>query len=619
MRRALGLLASLVPLLLGGCQTTNERPDPRDVVLETPGDDVDDAPARSASGEAYRAVLEAELHIEKGELPRAIELYREAVVHDADSAGLRVRLGQVMLSVGELEQAREQARAALEREPSHLEAARLFALTHVLLGEKGKAREITERALERHPGDRPLSTMLAELYLENGEVQRAEGVIDRLMRKEPDAIDGYVTLARLFADRGEVGPALVYIDRALGRDERSVEALELKRTVLFAQGRFEDALPVVRRIASERGDSPGMRRDLLVAELLASDDDAARELYEAWLREDAGEMTLLVVTAAFETAGARGRALELLFGETGGALTGRLAIDAGRLAYDARRYDEASRLLCSIPPGQGDPGWFDYARALCVRALERQGRVADAKVSLDEGLLHRPGSWRLLSALLSLSQRDQSGVSKADVLAAVAAARREAPDDVDLLDVAARAHEEHGDVAAARRVLDEALEQRPEQPEVLLLLARFLERNGDPHAAVALAERLMVREAPSVELLNFVAYTLADNGVRTEEARRYAWRAVLKGPLNGYVVDTLGWAEYRAGFPERAVEVLTRADRLSPDEPEILLHLAAAEEAQGAHEQALAHARRGLSLAAPKDRVRQKLEALLQELEGRAS
>ena len=61
-----------------------------------------------------------------------------------------------------------------------------------------------------------------------------------------------------------------------------------------------------------------------------------------------------------------------------------------------------------------------------------------------------------------------------------------------------------------------------------------------------------------------LAARLAEQGVRLDEARRLAWRALVQDPLNGYVVDTLGWCELRAGNVDAAVSTLERADRPAP-------------------------------------------------------
>lgn len=613
--RLLGSLLALALLPLAGCRTTGSSSSP--ATPAPPARPATPEPIklddRAPSAEAYRAVLESEMLLERGDASAAAEQLRVAVLHDPASPWLRVRLGEVMLMAGDIEAARDAAEEALTRAPEHLEALRLLATTWVLTGEKRRARAALEKALAHHPGDRAASNLLAELLIEDGRVEDAERVIEALMSKEPDAIDGWLSLARLFGDRGDVGRAHVYVDRALLRRARAPQALALKVDLLHAQGRFQDALPVAEKLAKERGDSAGMRQTYLSTLLLAGERDDARELVATWLQDDGSEQVLLVAASAYEAAGLRREARKLLDDRSDGTPRRKLAIEAGRLALDDGDYDRAARLLCAVGDDEGTD-WFTFARSLCGRALVRAGRPAEAAKRVGEALEKNPGSWRLLLALLDAAKREDAGVTPSEVLRRAEEALAKEADEIDLIDVVARAEEAVGDEAGAREVIRDALKARPDHADLLLLLARVLERQGDARGAVSIGDRLMLRDGPTLELLNFQAFTLADHELRPKEAEQLAWRALLRGPLNGYVVDTLGWAQFRAGRLEAARETLRRADRLSPGEPEILLHLAEVERALGRLDDARASVASARARFIDDERVQRRLDALAEEL-----
>ena len=50
-------------------------------------------------------------------------------------------------------------------------------------------------------------------------------------------------------------------------------------------------------------------------------------------------------------------------------------------------------------------------------------------------------------------------------------------------------------------------------------------------------------------------------------------KAVAAAPNDGYIIDSLGWAFYRLGRFDEAVEVLEQAVQLLPNDPEINDHL----------------------------------------------
>jgi tetratricopeptide (TPR) repeat protein len=573
-----------------------------------------DSPARLPSAEAYRAVLESEMALERGEPRSGAELLREALLHDPGSTWLRVRLGQVLLQLGDVEGARDEAAAALRKTPKHIDALRLLALTHALSGQRGEAKKALGRALAVRPGDRPASTMLAELLLEEGDVAAAGDVIERLMAKEPDAIDGYLSLARLFAERGELEPALHYVDKALARQERSVAALEVKVDLLGARGDFGAALPVATLLAKERGDSPRVMRLYLASLVLAGKEAQAYEVADNWLDDDKSEQKALLVASGFELSGQRARARQVLTDARGGAPSPRAQVEAGRLAFDEGRDSEAALLLCAAGEGESQ-AWRTYARSLCVRALARAGQGARARTEALAMLQQSPVAWRVLGALGWMLEHEVDGVGAEEVLELCDRATGAAPADVDVLDVCARAREAAGDPLGARALLEKALQGRPEDPALLMLLARFLERQGDAGAAVAVAERVLARaEQPGVDLLNFLAFTLADNGMRPGDAVGFAWRALVRGPLNGYVIDTLGWAQYRAGEARAALATLERANLLSPGEPEILHHLGEVHRSLGERDAARRRLLEARESPATDAKLRAKIDAALLEL-----
>ncbi len=74
-------------------------------------------------------------------------------------------------------------------------------------------------------------------------------------------------------------------------------------------------------------------------------------------------------------------------------------------------------------------------------------------------------------------------------------------------------------------------------------------------------------------VLNYLGYSWIDQGVNLEEGMSMIRRAVEQRPDDGYIVDSLGWANYRIGNYEEAVKDLDRAVELKPDDSTINDHL----------------------------------------------
>lgn len=75
------------------------------------------------------------------------------------------------------------------------------------------------------------------------------------------------------------------------------------------------------------------------------------------------------------------------------------------------------------------------------------------------------------------------------------------------------------------------------------------------------------------EVLNYLGYSWIDQGINLEEGMDMIRKAVELRPRSGFIVDSLGWAHYRLGEYEKAVEELERAVALMPQDPTINDHL----------------------------------------------
>jgi tetratricopeptide (TPR) repeat protein len=75
------------------------------------------------------------------------------------------------------------------------------------------------------------------------------------------------------------------------------------------------------------------------------------------------------------------------------------------------------------------------------------------------------------------------------------------------------------------------------------------------------------------QVLNYLGYSWVDMGLNLDEALNMIRTAVDLRPNDGYIIDSLGWAYYRLGRYEDAVEQLEQAVELRPEDPVINDHL----------------------------------------------
>ena len=142
--------------------------------------------------------------------------------------------------------------------------------------------------------------------------------------------------------------------------------------------------------------------------------------------------------------------------------------------------------------------------------------------------------------------------------------------DVFLLEAEIISKHEHNDTAVA--VYDRGLKALPD--DTRLLYARALLNDDLDHvdAAVRDLRRVIELKPDNADALNALGYTLADRTDKKTEALSLIEKALTLKPGEPAIIDSLGWAQYRLGHLDEAVQQLQLAYQKQPD-AEIAAHL----------------------------------------------
>ena len=129
-----------------------------------------------------------------------------------------------------------------------------------------------------------------------------------------------------------------------------------------------------------------------------------------------------------------------------------------------------------------------------------------------------------------------------------------------------------GQAEQAYTLMQAATKRFPDNPDLLYDFALLAEKTGHVEE-METALREVMRMAPdNHHAYNALGYSLAERNIRLDEARALIEKAMGMAPEDPFIMDSMGWVEYRLGNLDAAETHLRRAYQLRRD-PEIAVHL----------------------------------------------
>ncbi len=203
----------------------------------------------------------------------------------------------------------------------------------------------------------------------------------------------------------------------------------------------------------------------------------------------------------------------------------------GHLNEERQRWDEARQWYEAVEGAQA----FN-AQIRVAGLLARQGKLAEARAYLQK---------------LDVTTNQQ----RTQVVSAEAALLRDA-----------KHYQE------AFEVLAKALEKLPNHPDLLYDYAMAAEKLDRIEVMETSLKKLIQVKPDNAHAYNALGYTLADRTTRFEEAKRYIEQAIKLSPNDAFILDSLGWLQFRMKDHLQAISTLRHALSVRAD-PEIAAHL----------------------------------------------
>lgn len=508
------------------------------------------SPVAAESGldsELLYKFLVAEIAGQRGDIGLASETYFELARASRDPRVAR-RATEIALYAKRTDLALSSARIWHETEPDSLAAQRTLADLLVQAGELDAARPLIASVLANAPeGPAPSLLQLYQVCSTHPDRGAVKELIGDLTKPYVDLPEAHYARAQASLADGEYDQALRSADQALELRPDWQQGALLKAHLLGQEDR-DAAIVFMREFLRAYPDSVDVR--LNYARALVSQ----RQYAEA-----KNEFQTLLATNP--------KNANLAF--TLGLLSAQIG--------DAMGADAQFRSALAL--GYGDPDAVYFQLGQVNEKLEREEEAARWYRSVQAGDQFVAAQSRY-ALLLARSE----GVDKArSYLQSLEVA--EDNERVQLIQAEAHMLREVREYQQSYLVLQQALDQRPEHRALLYDVALAAEKVDKLDVAEEQLLKLIALEPDSAQAYNALGYTLADRTDRYDEARGYIVKALALAPDDPFILDSMGWVEYRLGNNREGIRYLRRAYEMRPD-PEIAAHLGEVLWVSGAQEEA---------------------------------
>lgn len=521
----------------------------------------------------------AQFYTAQGRVDDADKLLRKVTELDPTNADTQLGYVQFLAGQDELDRAEAALKAFIEQNP---EGDKL----RLALGELYERTDRPELATEayaalaaRNPKSADGVTSrnrLAALQIRAGKIDEARAAVDGILKDAPDDASALLLRAGLRFNDKQFGDAIGDLRLVLRKEPDNARALLLMAQSYVSTNDLVLAKDTYRRLLEVAPESPDGLQQL--AMLYASNKEYAEA--EALLRRQlekqpddilaSGRLVELLMAqnkpAAAETEARRMAAL--------GNQAGVGDFSLGRVLAQKQDYNAAAAAFRkSVNARQDDPLPLEGL----VRSLMAAGNQDEAIKVLNQQLDANQNELfaKFLLGGIYGTRGDQANAAKylEDVL-------KERPDSVETWAALAGLYPKDRD--ARIKVYERGIKAVPASPELTMLLATEYEQASRFEDAIVLYEALLKVKPDYLLGANNLAALLLDQ--RTDKAS-HARALELAKPLlnmdNPAMLDTLGWAHYRAGEFNEAVSVLERVVAKAGQFPIFRYHLGMAYLAAG--------------------------------------
>ncbi|MGZ5046882.1 MAG: tetratricopeptide repeat protein [Usitatibacter sp.] len=513
------------------------------VAEETPEDSVE-ADAGAATSDAMFEYLVAEIASQRGDTDGAIAVYQR-LARELKDPQIAKRAVETAIRARSFGPALESATLLLELDPESTLAREIMAALLANEADLNKARDMIAGILEKTANRGPILMQLSHLFGKFPDKAAVLATTREVTARYPIPESRYaVGVAALVA--GNVDAAATEADAALEMKPSWEPAAILKAQVLRKSAPAE-IIPFYQEFVAANPASQEVRMQL------------GREL--------AAERRIPEAREQF-------RAVEkLAHGDS------QASYAIGLLSLQLEDFSDAQVAFTkALKQGYRDPTSIYLGLGQAAEGLKHYDEAIGWYQKVDQG------DWvRAQLKIATLIARQQGLAAGREYLQKIEP--RSEDDSVQMVQVEAQLLRDAKEWQATYDLLTTAVAKYPDSYELLYDRAMAAERLDKIDVLEADLRKVIKMKPDYAHAYNALGYTLAEKTQRLAEAKDLIEKAYKLAPDDPFIMDSLGWVNFRMGEVGEALKHLQTAYSAKPD-PEIAAHLGEVLWSNGKHDEA---------------------------------
>ncbi len=547
-RRSMAVVATTVSVvILTGCAGLKPTTDSD---ANSDSGAADAKPAQSASTQPARTepvipnvalepdllynILLGEISAQREDVDSSLTAFKAAALESRDPR-LIGRATRLAISSGDYDGALETAKIWQEVRPDSNTPREALSIIHLGRKDLTAATEVFEQIIKAADPDIGTSyRRVADILARQEDKAGMVSMLETLVQKNPDSADAWYALAFLSgrADRDDL--ASESIDRAIALRPDWEDAALVKSGYLIRAQKLEEYEQYANSFLRQFPDSNQFRVSF------------ARALVDQERTEEALDQFKRAVKSDPENADA--------------------AYAIGILSLQEEMYEQSSEY---------------FERTLALRPDNDQARLYLGQVATEVEDYDTAERWysEVASDAYRLEAQRLLGLLKADrgepesaILHLSSLTPSNDEERVQIYLTKEQVYREAEQYNKAKTLLDEALVIFPENGDLLYARALVAAQLSMIDLHEADLRKLILNEPDNAHAYNALGYTLADQTDRYDEALTLVEKALELRPEDPFIIDSMGWVQYRLGNLDAALEYLTKAHESRAD-AEIAAHL----------------------------------------------